>query len=55
MNREGYRDPTADNAVGRVNKIPTKATRLKRLIIQMADMAGYEVKTLELKQKKTRA
>lgn len=55
MNAEGYNDPTADNAVGKITKqereIRTMAA-LENHIRFVARLAGYEVSKLEFRRKR---
>lgn len=53
MNREGYKDDTAEKAIAAADKIPREAIRLKRLISKVAELAGYDIVELTIKNKKT--
>lgn len=53
MNREGYKDDTAERAIAAADKKPREAIQLKRLINKMAELAGYDVVELVIKNKKT--
>lgn len=54
MNAEGYRDPTADQAVKEAGKAPEQVSELIRTFKIVAALAGYEITNrIYLKDQKT--
>ena len=46
MNHEGYRDPTADQAVRNANKIPRRIKDVMRAMDAVASLHGLEIVTV---------
>lgn len=46
MNHEGYRDPTADQAVRNANKIPRRIKDVMRAMNAVASLHGLEIVTV---------
>lgn len=54
MNAEGYKDPTADNAIKRADKAPERVAELVRVLKATAALAGYDITNrIHLKDQKT--
>ena len=54
MNREGYKDPTADRAIREADKVPERVSDLIHIIKKLVEICDCEVTgRIWLKDKKT--
>lgn len=54
-NSEGYSDPTAYAAITNINREEDRFRKLRRIILNICDMAGFEIRgPLILVDKKTK-
>lgn len=54
MNHEGYRDPTAEQAIHNTQRIPRRVMDVIRLLRQIAGLAGLEITRLQLRDRHTK-
>ena len=51
MNKEGYKDPTADRAIAHAEHIPK---HVLDLLEQAAGIAGFRIKSIEIQDRATK-
>lgn len=54
MNKEGYKDPTADRAIAHADHIPKHVRDVIEVLKKIASLAGFRIANIELEDKTTR-
>ena len=54
MNKEGYKDPTADRAISHADHIPKHVRDVIEALKKIASLAGFRIASIELEDKTTR-
>ncbi|WP_317344555.1 hypothetical protein [Faecalimonas umbilicata] len=55
MNKEGYKDPTADRAIAHAEHIPKHVRQVLDVLEQAAGIAGFRIKSIEIQDRATKA
>lgn len=55
MNKEGYKDPTADRAIAHAEYIPKHVKQVLDVLEQAAGIAGFRIKNIEIQDRATKA
>lgn len=54
MNKEGYKDPTADRAISNAEHIPKHVRQVLDVLEQAAGIAGFRIKNIEIQDRVTK-
>lgn len=54
MNKEGYKDPTADRAIAHADHIPKHVRDVIEVLKKISSLAGFRIANIELEDKTTR-
>lgn len=54
VNKEGYKDPTADRAIARADHIPKHVRDVIEVLKKISSLAGFRIANIELEDKTTR-